>query len=182
LTRRVVWLRIFTVPFRKAAEYVYRFKFNSYLFLINDKHYFGRMSATDSEVFSVEICGIASLEFSLHHLKDAEPWGQIQDGKIVFNHPEGTSIEIGNVTNGEGDQLIDGGPYVVWVRWAEPHQSVDEYRAELSAYRESVTNGDATPTAGTLEIIDRELAREPGPWVVSTGARGIRKSEIVDND
>jgi len=182
LTPRVVSVRLSPVSFRKAADVLYRIKFRSSRIVLNDKQIIGRMSASDAEVFSVEICGMVSLEFSLYHLKDAEPWGRLQNGKIAINHPDGTSIEIGNVTNGEGDQLIDGGPYVVWVRWKKPHQSVDEYRAELSAYRESVTNGDATPTAGTLEIIDRELAREPGPWVVSTGARGVRKSEIVGKE
>jgi hypothetical protein len=182
LAPRVVSVQLSPVSFRKAADDLYRIKFRSSRILLNNKHYIGRMDDSDAEVFSVEICGMASLEFALHHLKDAEPWGRLQNGKIAINHPEGNSIEIGNVTNGEGDQLIDGGPYVVWVRWKNPHQSVDEYRAELSAYRESVTSGDATPTAGTLEIINRELAREPGPWVVSTGARGIRKSEIVGSE
>jgi len=182
LMPRVVSVRLSPVSFRKAADDLYRIKFRHSRIVLNDKQYIGRMSASDAEVFSIEICDIASLEFSLHPLKNAEPWGRLQNGQITLNHPDGTSIEIGNATNGEGDQLIEGGPYTVWVRWGEPHQSVDEYRAELSAYRESIITGDVTPTAQTLAIIDRELARAPGPWVVSTGARGIRKDEIADSE
>ncbi len=33
---------------------------------------------------------------------------------------------------------------------------------------------------GALAAIDKELARTPGPWVVSCGAREPSKGELVD--
>ena len=61
--------------------------------------------------------------------------------------------------------------------------TVEEYRAELVAYRDRVRNSDAASTAGTLAIFDRELAREPGPWVISCGARdNPARDEIVRDE
>ena len=180
LTPTVVSVNLKPMPFQKAANDLYRLRFHSSRIVLNDTQYIGRMMASDAEVFSIEVCDVASLEFSLHHLKNAEPWGRLRDGQITLSHPDGTLIEIGNVTNGGADQLIDGGPFVVWVRWSESQQSCGEYRAGLLALRESVASGDTSATAGTLSMIDSELARKPGPWVISSGARGINKNEIAD--
>jgi hypothetical protein len=182
LTPSVTSVRLSPEPFQKVADDLYCLRFHSSRITLNDKQYIGRMLASDAEVFSVDVCGTASLEFSLCHLKDAEPCGRLQDGQITLNHPDGTSIEIGNVTNGADDRLISGGPYLVWVRWGKPKQTVEEYRAELAARRDRVKSGDVPATAGTLAILDRELAREPGPWVVSSGARGLRSDEIVRDE
>jgi hypothetical protein len=161
---------------------LYRLRFHSSRVMLNDKQYIGRMSASDAQVFSLDVIGIASLEFSLRHLKDAKPWGRLQDGRITLTHPDATSIEIGNVTNGSGDRLVDGGPYQVWVRWKAPEHTVDEYRAELVAYRDRVKSGEIAATDGTLAAIDKELAREPGPWVIGSGARDPSKDEIVRDE
>ena len=182
LTPSVKSVRLSPEPFRKAADDLYRLRFHSSRIMLNDKQYIGRMLASDSQIFSVDVCGVASLEFSLRHLKDAEPWGRLQDGQITLNHSDGTSIEIGNVTNGAVDRLISGGPYLVWVRWGKPKQTVEEYRAELAARRDRVKSGDVPATAGTLAILDRELAREPGPWVTSCGARDNPRSDEIVRD
>jgi hypothetical protein len=171
-------------PFDTMAKDLYRLKFHSSRIMLNDSRYIGRMMATDAEMFTIEICGVASLEFSLHHLKDAEPWGRLQDGQITFSNPDGTTIEIGNVTNGGDDLLAGGGPYTVWVRWKKPQQTVEEYRAALAGYREQVKNGAekmgaVDNVADALKLIDQELAREPGPWVTNCSACGPSKSEIV---
>jgi hypothetical protein len=142
------------------------------------------MMASDADLFSIEICGLASLQFSLHHLKDAEPWGTLEDGQITFRNPDGTAIEIGNVTNGSEDLLASGGPYIVWVRWKKPQQSIEEHRAALGRYREQITSGTekmgaAGSVADALKMIDQALAREPGPWVTECSACGITKSELA---
>ena len=145
------------------------------------------MLASDSQVFKIEVCGFASLEFSLRHLKGAEPWGRLQNGQITFSNPDGTSIEIGNVTNGAGDHLVAGGPYTVWVRWKKPQQTVAEYRAALSQYRDQLKdgttkNGATDTTTGALATIDQELAREPGPWVTECSAYDLPTKEFVDDE
>ena len=171
-------------PFTEMAKDLYRLKFHSSRIMLNDDQYIGRMMATDAEKFSMEICGVASLEFSLYQLTDANPWGQLKDGQIKFTHPEGTTIEIGNVTNGAEDLLASGGPYTVWVRWKKPQQTVEEYRAALSELCTEVKSrsekiGAAGSLADALKIIDLELAREAGPWVTSCGACGVTKGEVV---
>ena len=169
-------------PFEKAADDLYHLRFHLSRVMLNDKQYIGRMLASNAQVFSLEVCDTASLEFSLHHLKDAKPWGRLQDGQITLNHPDGTTIEIDNVTNGSDDRLVGGGPYLVWVRWEKPQHTGEEYRAELAAYCDRVKSGDTPATAGTLAALEKELAREPGPWVISSGAREPSKGEIVRDE
>jgi len=182
LTPSIVSKRLKAHSFRNAANDLYRLQFHSSRIILNDKRYIGRMLASDAEVFSVDVCGVASLEFSLLHLKDAEPWGQLENGQITLKHPDGTSIEIGNVTNGADERLIDGGPYTVWVRWGKPKQTVEEYRESLSAYRDRIASGETKAMAETLAALEQELAREPGPWVISCGACGPQKGEIVHDE
>ncbi len=190
LTPTVIETRVRPESFRKAVDDLYQLRFHWSRVMLNDKQYIGRMLASDSEVLSVQICGVADLEFSLHRLKDAKPWGQLQEGRIVFKHPDGTSIEIGNVTNGTDDRLVAGGPFQVWVRWQKASETVEGYRAGLSAIRDKLVSGDKVilPNGDTLEDpntpelllrIENELAREPGPWVTGCGARGLNSNDLV---
>lgn len=187
LTPSVALVQLRAKSFQEAADDLYRLKFHSSRIILNDKQYVGRMLASDAEVFSVELCGVAAVEFSLRHLKGAEPWGKLQNGQITLSHPDGTSIEIGNVGSGADDRLVGGGPYVVWVRWNKPHQTVEEYRTELAAYRDRMKSGAANMSrentnADTLAFIEQELAREPGPWVTACGACDLPKQEIVRDE
>jgi hypothetical protein len=36
--------------------------------------------------------------------------------------------------------------------------------------------------AETFAALEQELAREPGPWVISCGACGLQKGEIVHDE
>jgi hypothetical protein len=166
-------------PFSEAADDLYRLGFHSSRVMLNDEQYIGRMLATDAQLFSMDICDVASIEFSLHHLKDAEAWGRLQDGRITIQHPAGTTIEIDNVTNGSDARLVDDGPYVVWVRWNKPQNTAAEYRAQLSAYLDQIKSGEMAVSDDRLAIIEKELARKPGPWVISSGAREPSQAEIV---
>ena len=173
--------------FQEASDDLYRLKFHSSSVMLNNDKYIGRMLASDAEVFTIEVCGVASLEFSLHHLKGAEPWGQLQDGQIKISNPDGTSIEIGNVTNGTDSHFVSGGPYLVWVRWGEPHQTVEEYRAKLTDFRDQLKSGTATvagasSTADALAVVDQQLARGPGPWVTGCSARDLPKKEYTGDE
>jgi hypothetical protein len=171
--------------FREAADDLYRLKFHQSRIILNDEQYVGRMLASDSLVFSMEVSDVASIEFSLLHLKGAQPLGRLQDGRITIRHPDGshpagTTLEIDSVTNGSNDRLVEDGPYEVWVRWNKSQVTGDEYRAQLAAYRDQIKNGDMFGNEGALKAIDKELARKPGPWVVSTGAREPQKNEIEE--
>jgi hypothetical protein len=167
-------------PFSEATDDLYNLKFHSSRVILNDTHYVGPMGASDSIVFSMEISDVASLEFSLKHLKNAEPWGRLQDGRIILAHPDGTTIEIDNVTNGSDNRIVGNGPYVVWVRWNQPQVTTEQYRAQIASYREQIEKGTMHANENALAVIDKELARKPGPWVVSSGGRLPRKDEVVD--
>jgi hypothetical protein len=187
LTPSVVSVRLKPKSFQEASDDLYRLQFHASRIILNDKTYVGRMLASDSLVFKIEICGVASLEFSLRHLKDAEPWGRLQNGQLTLSHPDGTSIEIGNVTNGSDDRLVEGGPYTVWVRWDKPQQTIEEYRAALSAYRDQLKsgttkNGATNTIPEAVAVIDQELARKPGPWVTGCSASDLPKKEFVGDE
>jgi len=174
-------------PFREIADDLFRLQFHSSRIILNDEKYIGRMLASDAEKFSVEICGVASIEFSLYHLKDSQPWGRLDNGHITIRNPDGTTIEIQNVTNGTDNSLIEDGPYTVWVRWKKPQSSVEEFRAALEAQREELKKAAADAGAGStvadaLATIEKELQREPGPWVMACGACGLANSEIVKDE
>ena len=113
--------------------------------MLNDKQYIGRMLASDAEMLWIDICGVAHIEFSLHKLKGAEPWGRLQNGQITIANPDGTTIEIGNVTNGSEDRVVEGGPYTVWVRWEKPTATVEEFRAAMNTQREQLKGGMPAP-------------------------------------
>ena len=181
LTPSIKTVRVDLKPFREAADDLYRLQFHGSRVLLNDRQFIGQMLASDAEKFSMDICGVAYIEFSLQHLKDAKPWGQLQNGQITLSHPNGTSIEIANVTNGAEDRLVPGGPYVVWVRWSGPRETAEEFRATLKAERDqlmSKAGGSDDTTAQAVKVIDQQLAREPGPWVTSSGAGGLLKQEL----
>jgi hypothetical protein len=179
-------VRLVPKSFEEVANDQYQLKFHASRITLNNKEYIGNMLATGADYFSVEICGVASLEFSLRHLKDAKPWGALTDGQITITNPDGTSIAISNVTNGKDDRLIVGGPYTVWVRWNKPRSTVDEYRTALKTWRDELAKGTTTSAADTkadaIARIDQELARKPGPWVVGCGAHDLRKREIVQDE
>jgi len=179
-TVRTVSLR--PKPFSEAADDLYRLKFHFSRVTLNDEQYVGRMLASDATVFSIDVCDVAFLEFSLRHLKGAKPWGRLQDGRVTFRHPDGTTIEIDNVTNGSDDRVVGNGPYLVWVRWEDPRQTAEEYHTQLAAYRDRIQSGEMPATEGTLAIVEKELVREPGPWVISSGAREPSKIEIVRDE
>lgn len=185
LTPKVIETNITPSSFEKATADLYRLKFSASSVILNEEQYVGRMLASDASVISVQICGVADIEFSLHPLKNAEPWGQLQQGRLLLTNPNGTSVEITNVTNGTDNRITSGGPYRVWVRWKSEVPSVDEYRKSLHAIKKQLVsngpvvlpNGETLVNPSTnmlLERIEAELKRKPGPWVIGCAAQSYR--------
>ncbi|MCA9259195.1 MAG: sigma-70 family RNA polymerase sigma factor [Planctomycetales bacterium] len=132
----------------------------------------------------VEQLPLAEIEFSLHRLKDAQPWGVLQDGRIAITHPDGTSIEIFSVANGADERIASGGPYRVWVRWNKPSTTATEFRKSIADFRENLAadarNGNAERKA-RLEQLDKELARDPGPWIVGCSGGDLNPRDVVED-
>jgi hypothetical protein len=147
--------------------------------LVNDAMYVGRISCSQSPVAMLGISGVASVEFSLQEMTDWKPWGILEDGIVTLRHPdEHTMIQISNVLNGGPHAMtLPGGPYRVWVRWTEPEYSVEQYRQKMVEVRAKIV-AERGSSAG-LEQLDEQLAREPMPWIYSSGVRGFRTSERV---
>ena len=174
-------------PFHSVTDGMYALRFHASQVTLNDKQVIGNMMASDAEYFNMDICGLASIEFSLRQLKDAKPWGTLSNGEIRIANPDGRFITISNVTNGPDDQFISGGPYTVWVRWNKPQATIDEYRGALKAQREllarDASKGLSEDTKSiALKRIDQELAREPGPWIIGCGAHDLRKNEFIRDE
>ena len=95
-----------------------------------------------------------------------------------------TSLEISGVKNGVHRQVLEGGPYQVWVRWKEPTRTVEEYResarASLARLRDQIKAGERELPQRSLERLER-LA-ESDRWFLSAGIRGVRPDEIVPSD
>lgn len=165
--------------FRVATDALYQLGTGGAPVLLDDATYIGRVMASGADVVSLDVCGTASVEFSLYRLKGAEPLGVLRDGRLTLRKPGGPTLDLAGVTNGSDNRTVAGGPYTVWVRWREPSQSIAEYRASLEAMRDRVEAGEFGDRPGMRELLEQELAREPGPWVVSSSARGVRNDELV---
>ena len=148
--------------------------------LVNDALYVGRINCAHSPMAFVDITGVARVEFSLYELSDAKPWGKFNRGVVTLANPEDhTTIQISNVSNG-GPAAVDlpGGPYRVWVRWSKPTYTLEQYRQEMLKQRKKILDG-GIPNAST-DYLDKQLAREPSPWLSSSGIRGLKLGEQVD--
>ena len=176
--------RIVAKSFQTAANELYRLRFHSSQIMLNNKQNIGDMMATDADYFNLEIVGLASIEFSLRHLKDAKPWGTLYNGRIQIAKPGGDFITISNVTNGPDNRIVSGGPYTVWVRWNKSQSTVEEFRGALKAQRELLVSekSDGAPNDTRslhLARIDEIIANLSGPWVAGCGAHDLQKSEYI---
>jgi hypothetical protein len=130
-----------------------------------------------SPVAFMDISGVARVEFSLHELTGAKPWGVLHGGMLTLTNPDDkTTILVNNVLNGNINTMqLPGGPYRVWVRWSAPSRSVEEHRQEMVELRKRITSGEAPSTDATY--LDKQLARPPAPWLYSSGLGELPSGE-----
>jgi len=161
--------------------YLENWRFPDSPILVNDRTYVGRMTCSQSPVATLDITGVASVEFSLCRMTDSQPWGVLDNGVVTLTNPDdNTTIQISNVANG-GPHAVElpGGPYQVWVKWSAPTHTIEEHRQELVALRDRLRK-EGELTADRADSFEKQLAAEPGPWVYSLGVRGFRKGERAD--
>jgi hypothetical protein len=147
--------------------------------LVNDAMYVGQISCAQSPVAMLGISSVADVEFALEEMTDSKPWGVLADGVVTITHPEEhTTIQISNVSNGGPYAMtLPGGPYQVWVRWKAPEYTAEEHHQTMAEVRARIVAERGT--AAGLEQLDQQLAREPAPWIYSSGIRGFNKGERV---
>jgi hypothetical protein len=131
-----------------------------------------------------DIPGLARIEFSLLHLKDAEALGTLEDGVVNIIHQE-TAIRISDVRNGTNGQVLAGGPYRVWVRWNRPTKTIEEYRESLkhqiASLKERVQHGELTPPPGSLKRLEQLSAAARVVGMVY-GIGPVPPRELIDSD
>jgi hypothetical protein len=149
-----------------------RWSFASSLIVLNKQDYLGLFSAGPGELAWCDVPGLAKIEFSLLRLKDSRAWGNLQDGTINITHPDGTTLRISNVMNGVQQQLLEGGPYQVWVRWMKPTHSVEEcrdkLRDEIAALKQQEADGDLSFRPEVLQRLEKE-SESDRPTFISVG-------------
>jgi len=166
-------------PFDVAKLRLRHWHFYGSPVLVNDAQYVGRVGMSGSPVAFVDISGVARVEFSLHELAGAKPWGVLHRGMLTLTNPEDkTTILISNVLNGNITTMeLPGGPYRVWVRWSPPSRSVEQHRQEMVELRKRIASGELPSTDATY--LDKQLARPPAPWLYSSGLGELQRGEQV---
>jgi hypothetical protein len=150
--------------------------------IVNDQDYIGEMSVSSGPLAWCDIPGLAKVEFSLLHLKDATPTGALKDGVINIRHSDGTTLKISNVKNGAHGEILPGGPYQVWVRWNKPTQTLEEFhevlKQEIEALREKSKTGDYLRP----EILERleKMSRSDRAGLISFGVHQLDKDDLAD--
>lgn len=149
--------------------------------VLNDQDYLGSLGVSGAQLASIELPGVGNLELSLLHMKDAEPLGQLQHGVLTIRHDKET-LTISNVSNGSQRQILDGGPYQVWVRWKPPTQTAEEFqnalRAEIAELKKQAESGNSKVPDDLLQRL-KELDLQRPPRFLSCGARVLTKDELV---
>ena len=149
--------------------------------IVNDQDYVGRLAMSNGPIAWCDIPGLAKVEFSLLHLKDALALGTLEKGVINIKHEDGTTLRISDVKNGVNGDELGGGPYRVWVRWSKPTQSVAEYRASLKQHVASLKvrfkTGDVSLSPGTIERLEK-LSESDRIGLIGNGVRGVEEGDL----
>lgn len=150
--------------------------------ILNDQDYVGRLGMSSGPIAWCDIPGVAKIDFSLLHLKDAMAIGTLRDGVINITHDNGTTLRISDVKNGNSKEALAGGPYRVWVRWKKPTQSVEEHRESLrqhiASLKERAEIGDVTLPAGALERLQK-MSESGRVGLTESGVRGVEEGDLV---
>ena len=150
--------------------------------VLNDQDYIGRLGMGSGPLASFDIPGLANVEFSLLHLKDALPLGTLENGVINIKHDSGTTLQISGVKNGANQDVLSGGPYRVWVRWKQPSQTVEEYRESLKrqivTLKARINDGDTSILTGTLERLQK-MAESGRIGMISGGTSGVKPDDLA---
>jgi hypothetical protein len=161
--------------------------FQGSVVILNDMDVLGRMNMSGGRCGSIAFVdspGIAKAEFSLLKLVDAEPIGVLQDGTLRINHGD-DRIEISGVRNGIPPTVLEGGPYVVWVRWLPPSQTLEEYRQvhkeRLAVLRDKIGSADSSVSPATIARLE-QLVESGRVLYLSTGTREPKAGEVEPSD
>lgn len=156
--------------------------FNNSAVILNDQDYIGTisMAASGTSAASLEIAGMASIEFSLAEMTDSKPEGIFQNGTISILHG-GTLVQIRGVEKGKSPEQLPG-PYLVYVRWKASSQTLEDARAilrtQLTMLNTQIEKGEISVPKEALAAMQK-MADSDKVFIFSSGIRTLLKNEIV---
>ena len=152
--------------------------------IVNDQDYIGRLAMSMGPLAFCDIPGLAKIEFSLLHLRNAEALGTLEKGVINIAH-DGTTMRISDVKNGVNAEMLTGGPYRVWVRWNKPTESVEEYHESMKQHivslKERVKSGDLSMSPESLKRLEK-LSESDRIVLSANGVSGVEEDDLVRPD
>jgi hypothetical protein len=150
--------------------------------IVNDRDYVGTVGMSGGEIAWLDIPGVGHVEFSLLHLKDAEPRGVLALGQIELTGPDATTITLSNVTNGTYPQQLPGGPYRVWVRWRESTVNVAQFRElakqQLVEIKRKAAAGEMYLPPQALAQLE-QMAASDRPQIMASGVRPASADDLA---
>ncbi len=156
------------------------FSFPSSPVVINDLDYAGELSASRGPIVQFDVPGLAKIEFSLLHLKNAAPIGSLLDGQINIIRADGTTVRISNVKNGANQEVLPGGPYTIWVKW-DKAESMEEFeksfKATIAGAKEKAKTGDVWLPAETWKHLEK-LSQSGRPHIMTFELRGVEPGDL----
>lgn len=113
--------------------------------ILNEQEFIGAAGVSGGEVISLQIAGLADIEFSLSPFPGAVHSGELNNGILVIRH-EKTYLQISGVTHGTRNEVLQGGPYKIFVRWEAPAMTLAQYvnslEFQLKEFRKLAAQGD----------------------------------------
>ena len=114
-----------------------RWSFDQSDVIVDNWRYAGQIKASGFTIVVMDIPGYARIKFSLQPFPNAQPLGTMQDGQVVIQKPGGVNpqtVWIRDVKIGSPAITIPGGPYMVWVSWSPPSQTLIQAAQQMADY------------------------------------------------
>jgi hypothetical protein len=149
--------------------------------VLNDNIYVGSIRMGGGSLIGVTIAGVADLEFSLREIKNAEPIGTLQSGRLTIKYGD-HQIVISGVRNGADKRTLEG-PYKVWVRSTDTDVSGDKYKLQMA---EQVKVIQARKDKGDMMITDdiieqfKAFVDDNRPMLIGSSSREVQAHDLVE--
>lgn len=139
----------------------------------------GRIGMSGGSLCGITISGVDDLEFSLKHIKNAEPIGLLQRGTLTIKKDDAV-ITISGVRNGAQKVTLDG-PYKVWVRSTgkdvKGKAFLEMMAVQIAAMRERKSEGDATLTDEMMKKVTRMVDKKR-PMLMSAFTTDVKDRDL----
>ena len=175
-----------TKVFRAEEMHFDQWHLSGSILILNDQDYLGTLGASGGNLASVDVPGLAKVDFSLIPLKGSQPLGILHDGTITIRH-EQTTLVIRDVRNGDLAETLKGGPYTVFIRWKPPSLTVEQYRDQVKLmveqFKTRINDGDQSiPTAASAAFAElQRMAKSDRVFMIGTSIQTAQQKDIDES-